>query len=30
MFTSADFTVAKRGLQTYWDVSITLEQVWYP
>jgi hypothetical protein len=27
MFTSADFTVVKRGLQTYWDVSITLEQV---
>ncbi len=27
MFTSADFVVIKRGLQTYWDVSISLEQV---
>lgn len=27
MFTSADFTIVKRGLQTYWDVSISLEQV---
>jgi hypothetical protein len=27
MFTSADFVVIKRGLQAYWDVSISLEQV---
>lgn len=27
MFTSADFTVVKRGLQTYWNVTIALEQV---
>jgi len=27
MFTSCDFTVVKRGLQTFWDVSITLEEV---
>ena len=27
MFTSADFTVVKRGLQTYWNVTIAMEQV---
>jgi hypothetical protein len=27
MFTSATFNVAKRGLQTYWNVNISLEQV---
>lgn len=27
MFTSADFTVVKRGQQTYWNVTIALEQV---
>jgi hypothetical protein len=27
VFTSCDFTVVKRGIQTFWDVSITLEQV---
>lgn len=27
MFTSCDFTVMKRGLQTFWSVNITLEQV---
>jgi len=27
MFTSCDFAVVKRGLQPYWDVSISLEQV---
>lgn len=27
VFTSCDFTVAKRGLQTFWSVNITLEQV---
>lgn len=27
MFTSCDFTVIKRGLQPFWSVNITLEQV---
>jgi hypothetical protein len=27
VFTSCDFTVVKRGIQTFWDVSLTLEQV---
>jgi len=27
MFSSADFAVVKRGLQTYWNVTIALEQV---
>jgi hypothetical protein len=27
MFTSCDFTVLKRGLQTFWSVSISMEQV---
>ena len=27
MFTSCDFSIAKRGLQTFWSVSISLEQV---
>ena len=26
-FTSCDFTVLKRGLQTFWSVNISLEQV---
>jgi hypothetical protein len=29
MFTSCDFSIVKRGLQTYWNVTISLEQVWY-
>jgi hypothetical protein len=28
MFTTCDFTIEKRGLQTFWSVSISLEQVW--
>ena len=27
MFTSCDFTVVKRGIQPFWSVSISLEQV---
>jgi hypothetical protein len=27
MFTSCDFTIMKRGLQTFWSVDLTLEQV---
>jgi hypothetical protein len=27
MFTSCDFTVVKRGLQPFWSVNLTLEQV---
>jgi len=27
MFTSCDFSIVKRGLQTYWNVTISLEQV---
>jgi hypothetical protein len=28
MFTSCSFSVIKRGLQTFWSVDISLEQVW--
>jgi hypothetical protein len=28
MFTSCDFTVIKRGIQPFWSVNISLEQVW--
>jgi hypothetical protein len=27
VFTSCDFTVVKRGLQTYWNVKLSMEQV---
>ena len=27
MFTSCDFTIEKRGLQTYWSVNLSMEQV---
>jgi hypothetical protein len=27
VFTSCDFTVVKRGLQTYWNVNLSMEQV---
>jgi hypothetical protein len=27
MFTAADFTIEKRGLQTYWSVNLSMEQV---
>jgi len=27
VFTSCDFVIVKRGLQTYWNVSISMEQV---
>jgi hypothetical protein len=30
MFTSCDFTLIKRGIQPFWSVNISLEQVWYP